>query len=413
MEKSAVPQASSRGPDLHIDSIYKGGRNGNAGDDPLPKLLSVSNQGGFRYRGNLKDLRLVVLVTSFNDPDWPDRLDRETGVFTYYGDNRTPRAMSNTPRKGNEILERLFQYSALEGVDRSKIPPIFVFQTTGVYRDVRFLGLAVAGVEGLSSPESLLAIWRTSKGRRFQNYRANFTILDTEQISRDWIDDLVSNRPSSIHAPSTWRDWVYESVIRPLRAPRTVAYRSKEEQLTSNPQDTKIIIVVYNYFKERPHQFEEFAAHLARLTLPSITEVDVTRPSRDGGRDAVGKYRIGDGPGSIQVDFSLEAKCYGLNSSVGVKEMSRLISRLRHRQFGILVTTSFVGQQVYKEIRDDEHPIVVISAIDIVNILKRHVSGEVNDIKLWLSARFAQAVPEGWGAGQVKVQIPAMLDEPE
>ncbi|MCP1762460.1 O-acetyl-ADP-ribose deacetylase (regulator of RNase III) [Bradyrhizobium japonicum] len=36
----------------------------------------------------------------------------------------------------------------------------------------------------------------------------------------------------------------------------------------------------------------------------------------------------------------LEAKCYGSGNSVGVREMSRLISRLRHRQFGVLVTTS-------------------------------------------------------------------------
>jgi hypothetical protein len=33
----------------------------------------------------------------------------------------------------------------------------------------------------------------------------------------------------------------------------------------------------------------------------------------------------------------------------GVREMSRLISRLRHRQFGVLVTTSYVDNQAYRE----------------------------------------------------------------
>jgi hypothetical protein len=36
--------------DLHADAIYQGGREGNANDDPLSRLLRISNSGGFRYR---------------------------------------------------------------------------------------------------------------------------------------------------------------------------------------------------------------------------------------------------------------------------------------------------------------------------------------------------------------------------
>src|SRR5262245_58003249 len=74
--------------DLHVDAVYQGGRTGNAGDDPFPRLLRVSNMGGFRYRGTLGALEMVVLTSTLTDPDWPDELDRETGVFTYYGDNK-------------------------------------------------------------------------------------------------------------------------------------------------------------------------------------------------------------------------------------------------------------------------------------------------------------------------------------
>jgi hypothetical protein len=76
--------------DLHVDAVYEGGRSGNAGDDPFPRLLRVSNMGGFRYRGTLTALEMVVLTSSMADANWPDELDRETGVFTYYGDNKQP-----------------------------------------------------------------------------------------------------------------------------------------------------------------------------------------------------------------------------------------------------------------------------------------------------------------------------------
>jgi len=105
------------------------------------------------------------------------------------------------------------------------------------------------------------------------------------------------------------------------------------------------------------------------MLLPG-SQLELTRPSRDGGRDAIGFYDIGLGHSHIAVDFAMEAKCKALNSGVGVKETSRLISRLRHRQFGVLVTTSYVNTQAYKEIKDDSHPIIIIAASDIVSILK-------------------------------------------
>ena len=77
--------------DLFVDAKYEGGRFGNAADDPLPSLLRVDSQGGFRYRGKVAGkLHILVLTSSLADPDWPDSIDRETGVFTYYGDNKKP-----------------------------------------------------------------------------------------------------------------------------------------------------------------------------------------------------------------------------------------------------------------------------------------------------------------------------------
>ena len=52
------------------------------------------------------------------------------------------------------------------------------------------------------------------------------------------------------------------------------------------------------------------------------------------------------------------------------RETSRLISRLRHRQFGVLVTTSHLDSQAYTEIREDGHPVIVLAGRDIIDIIK-------------------------------------------
>jgi hypothetical protein len=248
--------------------------------------------------------------------------------------------------------------------------------------------LAVPGSVSLSSSEDLVAIWKIVEGRRFQNYRARFTVLNAPAVSRAWIRDIIEKRPHSANAPQAWRDWVESGVYRPLQASRSLEYRTKAEQLPASPDGLAVIELIHHYFEESPHAFERCAAGLARLMMSDIASIDVTRPSRDGGRDAIGQLRIGSGSSAILVDFALEAKCYGLNNSVGVREMSRLISRLRHRQFGVLVTTSYVDRQAYQEIKEDQHPIIVIAAADMVALLKDHGYSEADTVLAWLRSIF-------------------------
>jgi hypothetical protein len=379
---------------LIVDAIYQGDRKGSAADDPLPRLLAVSNQGGFRYRGSLDNLSLVVLKTSLDDPDWPDALDREAGTFVYFGDNKRPgRGLHETRRFGNQLLRRFFESLHAGDSGRRAVPPIFVFAGAGERRDARFLGLAVPGGPDIENFDDLVAVWRSSEGLRFQNYRARFTILDVAEISRAWIDDLVDARDPLTRAPGVWADWVLTGRCRPLKAVRSIEHRSRAEQLPGSPADLGTISAIHGFFEGRPHDFERCAASLARMLIPDIVDVDVTRPSRDGGRDAIGKMKIGRGPSAVLVDFALEAKCYGIGNSVGVREMSRLISRLRHRQFGILVTTSFLDSQAYREIKEDQHPIVVMSAADIVSVLRSHGHGDPGAVQRWLAAEFGDQRP--------------------
>jgi len=71
---------------------------------------------------------------------------------------------------------------------------------------------------------------------------------------------------------------------------------------------------------------------------------------------------------------------------VGVRDVSRLVSRIRHREFGVFVTTSFVAEQAYREIRQDGHPIVFLVAKDIVEILRSRGVSNARDADAWVSA---------------------------
>lgn len=375
--------------DLVVDAIYEGGRSGNAGDDPLPRLVGVSNQGGFRYLSTLDAPRLIVMTSSFNDPDWPDNLDRETGILTYYGDNKRPgRALHETPRNGNRLLRNMFNALHANPPRRLEVPPVMVFGNAGSFRDMVFLGVAVPGAQELTPMEDLVAIWKIADGQRFQNYRASLTILDVARISRAWLNDITVGRCLSENCPSSWRNWTESGTYRPLKAETSVEHRKKNEQIPDDERLLKIVRAVYEYFKDSPVAFEGCATAITQLMDKNFLSFDLTRPSRDGGRDAIGLYRVGHGASAIFVDFALEVKCYDLDNAVGVREMSRLISRLRHRQFGVLVTTSYLNSQAYKELKEDRHPVVIVTAKDIVAILASADLNNVTDVIHWLKSNF-------------------------
>ncbi len=388
MHRITVDQLSNS--DLFVDAIYEGQRSGKMNADPMPILIEgIGNQGGFRYCGSAGSPKLIVLTSSFNDPDWPDELNPLTGILTYYGDNKKPgRALHETPRYGNSILRNMYNAIHSKPAMRISVPPILVFGGAGTWRDVRFLGLAVPGAAELDAMEDLIAVWKISDGQRFQNYRASLTILNVGRISREWLVDIRNGIPFSDNCPGAWRQWHEEGKYLALKAESTIEHRCKAEQLPEDEKSNKIIQAIHDYFLDKPSAFEACAASLTRMMDHNFISFDMTRPTRDGGRDAIGLYRVGQGESAILIDFALEAKCYDMNNSVGVKEVSRLISRLRHRQFGVLVTTSYLHSQAYREIKEDGHPVVIVSARDIVKIMSRAGLGSESDVIEWLQANY-------------------------
>ena len=358
--------------DLVLDRVYEGGVAKNAGDDPIGKLVPVGNQGGFRFAGSVRrgGVKLMVLYTSGGEVDWPDHLDPTTGDFTYYGDNRRPgRELHDTPRGGNLLLRSMFEDAHDSAESRRRVPPILLFEKTGHGRDVRFRGLLVPGSSRLRSDEELVAIWRTTLNQRFQNYRAHFTVLRTHKVTRRWIDSVLDGDPLGPGCPREWKAWVRSRIYLALEAPRTVQIRSRAEQLPDE-RDLWILEQVHEHFASDPTQFEHLAAHIWLRLEPRVTALEVTRPSRDGGRDAIGELLVGPEGDPIHLEFALEAKCYKPGSGIGVRLVSRLISRIKHREFGVFVTTSYVAEQAYREVREDRHPVVFVTGRDVVEVLK-------------------------------------------
>lgn len=378
---------------LIVDATYEGGINRNTSDDPISKLVGCGNQGGFRFRGSARTaetIRLVVLYSELTDPDWPDTLDVEKGQFVYFGDNKSP-GRDIASKKGNRILEHSF--NSLHASDRQHVPPFLVFTKGPKGRDVVFRGVAVPGYPGLSQTEDLVAVWRSRGGQRFANYRAVFTILKEQRISREWLTLLGASDPRARRAgPATWEVWRTTGKYTPLLAPKTRMYRTSHEQLPVSAYQKAALAQIVLFFKshrDREYAFERCAAELLRLMDANVVSYDLTRPWRDGGRDGTGVYRIGSEASSVLVEFALEAKCKGPRSGSGVKEVSRLISRLRYRQFGVFVTTSFLNKQAYCEIIEDGHPVLILAGIDIVALLTKNGFGSVPDIKRWLEVNFS------------------------
>lgn len=200
-------------------------------------------------------------------------------------------------------------------------------------------------------------------------------------MSRDWIKDLQNGLIHSKNTPAVWRDWIGKRAYKPLVSIPASLSRSGQTQRPQTMAEESILQTIWEYFGEPfagrsgTHAFEHFAAWVFSLTDSRVVIDEVTRRSLDHGRDAVGHYKLGLDADPIIVDFALEAKCYepGFSgrktNTVGVKETSRLISRLLHRQFGVLVTTSVIADQAYTEIRQDKHPVILIAGGDIARIL--------------------------------------------
>jgi hypothetical protein len=188
-------------------------------------------------------------------------------------------------------------------------------------------------------------------------------------VSKVWLEDLVNgiNPSDSIYCPLSWKRWVETGIYDPLTCERKREPRSKENQAPQNNNESNVLKNVMEGFSDR--EFEFAAVSIVELMDPRFKDFIVTQRSRDGGRDAIGTYQVGHADHQIQLTAIVEAKLWKENSDIGVKPMSRLISRIKHRDIGVFITTSCFNKQVQKELIDDNHPVILISGGDIARVL--------------------------------------------
>ena len=403
MEGPASPAGPplTRPSQLRVDAVYRNTQNWKKEADEFNRFFrfpdgGVDNVSGFRPKkragGSKKitDCAFCILTTTFGEHEWPDNLDPETGLFTYYGDNRKPgKELLDTWVKGNLLLEFLFH--SLHLGKRELIPPMLCFESvqTEAGAGMRFLGLACPGAQGVSALEDLVAVWRVKGKERFQNYRSLFTILDTAVVERNWLGDLVNGVSAleSSTCPEVWRRFVNKGLYTPLKAALQPVPRTKSDQMVKTNREAGILQAVYEGLTDR--EFEFAAAAIVELMDQRFVDLDVTRPTKDGGRDVIGSYRIGHPSHEVSLITAIEAKHWAPTSSVGVKPMARLISRLRHRDLGVFVTTGYFDRQVQEELIEDRHPVLLVAGGDIARIL---ISCEIENplpngkLGAWLAA---------------------------
>ena len=223
---------------------------------------------------------------------------------------------------------------------------------------------------------------------------ATFTILDAQTIPRVWLERVEPGKSLNDFSPVAWRDWVETGRYRPLMAEATTNIRSADAQRPDTPTTKAVLQSVWQFFEKTPHAFEVFAARIFQMHDQRVIVDEITRATVDGGRDAVGRYLLGLKNDPVYAKFALEAKCYdpalisGSPNTVGVREVSRLISRIRYREFGVLVTTSLISRQAYEEVRQDKHPIIFISGRDIAEILIANGFGSPESVIDFLDSEF-------------------------
>ena len=54
-----------------------------------------------------------------------------------------------------------------------------------------FRGLDVPKTVQSENADDLIADWRSTNGKRFQNYRAKFSVIDASEINLEWVSSVL------------------------------------------------------------------------------------------------------------------------------------------------------------------------------------------------------------------------------
>ncbi len=123
---------------------------------------------------------------------------------------------------------------------------------------------------------------------------------------------------SNQYAPDAWLAFQKSgrNGIKALQAPRLFDIPTKMEQMQCNAMGRVCLDRIRNHYKGFSQGFEMCAINIAKMMDNNFQKFNLTRPWRDGGRDAIGIYAIQSGSAinyPLRMECALEAKCYDSN----------------------------------------------------------------------------------------------------
>lgn len=194
-------------------AVYLGGVGKGTKGEVISKLIrssdgvtGIANVGGFRISGGNPLPRLVVLTSNGMRTEWPDKFNCESGVLTYFGDNKKSLDHLNTPRKGNRILSEVFSALTEGRLRREELPIFLHFEKYGRSKDWRFSGQFVPGAPSIPKIE-WLRLLKSNLG--VPNFCATFQRLGTATITRPWLDDVLLDRNRLARCTVEYKNWVF------------------------------------------------------------------------------------------------------------------------------------------------------------------------------------------------------------
>lgn len=288
-------------------AIYKAGEKGGFTSDPLPRLFKIDgfnkgigNQSGIRKSNkerngkSISETAFVVIKDTRKQEVWPNKYNEETKILTYYGDNRTiDNHYMKTKQKGNMVLESVFKKSYINARSRKTIPPMFFFQSINSSGDLRFIGLAVPGVFDNSYDEVLRRIVFTVEEGNFENLIAEFTILDSEIISREWLAELKeANISEENNAPEKWTEFIELGVdiLYPTERFRYPEYNDLRDHERKYVRDVRIT----QHLFRKSLLFKHQKCQICKLGITELLVASHIKP-----------WRICEGDEKINVDNGL------------------------------------------------------------------------------------------------------------
>jgi hypothetical protein len=322
------------------------------------RWIGVKLSGGIRplKRRDGDGLAVLVLLSSevsvatYNP--WEDVLDPLQGRLWYWGDAKAHPTKTRDDFQGNRYLQQIW-IDVNEG-NFDRVPPILHFSKPkkGL---VRFNGVCVL--------KELQDAWMEEKGKRVRNYLARLDVLPIELCDVAWLRARV--RGDDTLAPPEWLHYTRTGDNR-----RLITYarkiRSPLEQLP--PERSAGRKLLHTLATINASKFE-------RLVVRAFESLDVshsitqTRNVRDGGFDFYGSFRLPP-PLSYEIGLKGEIKRYQPGkTTVGVKDIARLVARLQRGEHGLFATTSIFTRQAQEEVYADRYPVDLLDGGRLTGIL--------------------------------------------